>query len=53
LNYLTDECSKKYAQTDSRFRPDQRALENGEVEMAAHLKTLLEENQRVRREELA
>jgi hypothetical protein len=33
-------------QTDSRFRPDQRALENGDIETAASEKYRLEEKQR-------
>jgi len=37
------------APTDSRYRPDQRALENGGVDKASHLKQILEEAQRNRR----
>lgn len=40
------------APTDSRFRPDQRALEIGEYEQAGRLKNMLEEGQRVRRQAL-
>jgi len=32
--------------TDSRFRPDQRALENGNYEVASNEKHRLEEKQR-------
>lgn len=37
------------APTDSRVRPDLRALENGEFELAGQLKSRLEEAQRARR----
>jgi hypothetical protein len=40
-------------QTDSRFRPDQRALENGDIETAASEKYRLEEKQRDARRSLA
>ncbi|KAI0562336.1 Oxysterol-binding protein [Gracilaria domingensis] len=40
------------APTDSRLRPDQRALENGMFEEAANLKTALEESQRNRRRKM-
>lgn len=42
----------RIAPTDSRFRPDQRALENGDMDMAGDRKLLLEEGQRARRKEL-
>ncbi|KAK9447150.1 oxysterol binding protein [Limtongia smithiae] len=35
--------------TDSRFRPDQRALENGNIDEAEQLKHMVEETQRERR----
>ncbi|KAI7640209.1 hypothetical protein KC318_g22268, partial [Hortaea werneckii] len=38
--------------TDSRLRPDQAALENGEVDKAEGLKARLEERQRARRKVL-
>lgn len=38
--------------TDSRLRPDQRALEDGEYDTAERLKNALEENQRHRRKEM-
>ena len=34
-----------------RFRPDQRALENGDSELASREKHILEEKQRARRKE--
>lgn len=39
------------APSDSRHRPDQRALENGEYDYSGALKTALEEGQRARRRE--
>ena len=35
--------------TDSRFRTDQRALENGDIDLATQEKHRLEEKQRARR----
>lgn len=35
--------------TDARFRPDQRAMEDGDLERAAREKERLEEAQRARR----
>lgn len=49
LNHLTSEQTSQIAPTDSRFRPDQRAYENGDVELAASEKHRLEELQRARR----
>ena len=46
LNHLPDGLRTKLPPTDSRFRPDQRALENGDVEQAAQQKELLENRQR-------
>jgi hypothetical protein len=43
FNYLTDRLAAKIAPTDSRFRPDQRALENGDFLLAASEKNRLEE----------
>jgi hypothetical protein len=43
LNYLPDSLKDKIPPTDCRFRPDQRALENGDTESASKLKHLLEE----------
>jgi hypothetical protein len=49
LNHLTHEQISQIAPTDSRFRPDQRAYENGDVELASTEKHRLEELQRARR----
>jgi oxysterol-binding protein 1 len=46
FNYLTDSLAAKIAPTDSRLRPDQRALENGDFKFAASEKNRLEEKQR-------
>lgn len=49
LNYLTEELKERLPPTDSRLRPDQRALENGDMDLAIKEKHRLEENQRTRR----
>lgn len=46
LNELTPNLAKKLPPTDSRLRPDQRHLENGEYEMANAEKLRLEQLQR-------
>ncbi len=46
LNELTANLAKKLPPTDSRLRPDQRHLENGEYEMANAEKLRLEQLQR-------
>ncbi|RLM98426.1 oxysterol-binding protein-related protein 1D isoform X2 [Panicum miliaceum] len=46
LNELTPHLMKKLPPTDSRLRPDQRHLENGEYEMANAEKLRLEQLQR-------
>lgn len=46
LNYLPDDLKKILPKTDSRMRPDQRALENGDLELATLEKQRLEEVQR-------
>jgi oxysterol-binding protein-related protein 3/6/7 len=50
---VTDEGNKtvgyKIPATDSRFRPDQRALEEGRVDEADEIKMRVEEKQRARR----
>ncbi|OWM90182.1 oxysterol-binding protein-related protein 1C-like isoform X2 [Punica granatum] len=46
LNELTSELKEKLPPTDSRLRPDQRYLENGEFEMANAEKLRLEQRQR-------
>ncbi|CAK9135523.1 unnamed protein product [Ilex paraguariensis] len=46
LNELTPGLKEKLPPTDSRLRPDQRCLENGEFEMANSEKLRLEQRQR-------
>lgn len=46
---VTEEETPLVAPTDSRLRPDQRALENGQCDLASRLKSALEEGQRERR----
>jgi oxysterol-binding protein-related protein 3/6/7 len=52
MNEVTALEKGKAAKTDSRLRPDQRALEDGKVDEAEELKATLEENQRTRRKAL-
>jgi hypothetical protein len=52
LNEITELEKGRLPPTDTRLRPDQRALEVGDLDKAESLKTTLEENQRVRRKEL-
>lgn len=49
LNELTGDIAGKLPPTDSRLRPDVRALENGDVDSAEEHKTRIEEMQRGRR----
>jgi hypothetical protein len=49
LNQITDIEDGHIAPTDSRLRPDQRALEDGDLDRAEALKARLEERQRSRR----
>ena len=51
LNNINDELKKVLPPSDSRFRPDQRALENQEIDLASSEKHRLEEKQRIRRKE--
>lgn len=46
LNYLPRQLKSVIAPTDTRWRPDQRALENGDMKTAAFEKNRLEEKQR-------
>lgn len=46
LNELTEDLAGILAPTDSRLRPDQRAMENGDFEAANTLKVELEDKQR-------
>lgn len=49
LNEITSDLEGKLPPTDSRFRPDVRALEEGNIDEAEAQKTRLEETQRDRR----
>lgn len=49
LNQLSSGDKKLLPPTDSRLRPDQRALEEGDLDEAEALKARLEERQRARR----
>ncbi|GJQ15852.1 hypothetical protein GpartN1_g7643.t1 [Galdieria partita] len=49
LNELTPDLETHIAPTDSRFRPDQRALENAQYKLASDEKFRLEEKQRAAR----
>ncbi|TDL28549.1 hypothetical protein BD410DRAFT_811646 [Rickenella mellea] len=50
LNEITNDIKDKLPRTDSRFRSDVRALEEGDIQLAEAEKTRLEEMQRERRE---
>lgn len=52
LNEFTENLSDEIPRTDSRFRPDQRNLENGNVEKAEQEKQRIEEIQRNKRKEM-
>lgn len=52
LNEITSIEEKHLPATDSRLRPDQRALENGDLDHAEEVKVQLEEGQRARRREM-
>lgn len=49
FNHIDDQLRPWLAPTDSRLRPDQRAMEEGEYDRAATEKNRLEEGQRARR----
>ncbi|PHH84236.1 hypothetical protein CDD83_2270 [Cordyceps sp. RAO-2017] len=51
FNHIDDQLRPWLAPTDSRLRPDQRAMEDGEYDFAAEEKNRLEESQRARRRE--
>lgn len=51
FNHIDDKLRPWIAPTDSRLRPDQRAMEDGEYDLAASEKNRLEEGQRARRRE--
>ena len=52
LNEITDDIKNIIPPTDSRLRPDQRALEDGDTDTAEEVKHALEEAQRSRRKDL-
>jgi len=52
LNYLPEALKKVLPPTDCRMRPDQRALENGDLKLAATEKLRIEDKQRAARKEL-
>lgn len=49
LNAITEELRQVLPPTDTRLRPDQRAMEDGEYDLAAEEKNRVEEKQRARR----
>ncbi|KAL4869639.1 hypothetical protein BDV12DRAFT_184974 [Aspergillus spectabilis] len=51
LNALTDSLRPQLPPTDTRLRPDQRAMEEGEYDLAATEKHRVEEKQRAKRRE--
>ncbi|KAH7983997.1 hypothetical protein HPB52_016044 [Rhipicephalus sanguineus] len=51
LNELDPQMAKLLPPTDSRFRPDQRLLEEGNIAAAEAVKSQLEQNQRERRKQ--
>ncbi|XP_078807172.1 oxysterol-binding protein-related protein 7 isoform X3 [Oryzias latipes] len=53
LNELTPDLKEVLPPTDTRFRPDQRLLEEGKVAEADKKKDEVEEKQRTRRKEMA
>ncbi|KAJ5710778.1 hypothetical protein N7488_004934 [Penicillium malachiteum] len=52
LNEITEIENEKLPPTDSRLRPDQRALEEGDLDRAEEVKVQLEEGQRARRRDM-
>jgi hypothetical protein len=52
LNEITELEKGRLPPTDVRLRPDQRALESGDLETAESLKAALEDGQRLRRKDL-
>ena len=52
MNHCPPELRKKLPPSDSRLRPDMRAWEEAEHELAAKEKDRLENNQRMRRKKL-
>lgn len=52
LNEITDDINEDLPPTDTRYRPDQRLLENGNTEEAETEKQRIEEIQRARRRDM-
>jgi len=52
LNEITEDIKDVLPPTDTRLRPDQRALEQGDADRAEELKLVLENEQRERRKQL-
>lgn len=52
LNEITDDIKEIIPPTDTRLRPDQRALEKGDADQAEELKLKLENEQRERRKQM-
>ncbi|KAJ5594505.1 uncharacterized protein N7459_000713 [Penicillium hispanicum] len=52
LNEITSIEKSRLPATDSRLRPDQRALEEGDLDRAEEVKVQLEEGQRARRRDM-
>jgi len=52
LNELSEDIRNELPPTDARYRPDQRCLENGDVEQAELEKHRIEEMQRKRRRDM-
>lgn len=50
MNYLTDNLKNKLPPTDTRLRPDLSCWEAGKIDEANKWKTILEVNQRKRRQ---
>lgn len=48
---MSDKLKEKLPPTDTRLRPDMRAWEHAELELASKEKERLEENQRARRKQ--
>ena len=49
MNNITPKMKERLAPTDSRLRPDQRALENGDLDLADKMKGFVENKQRDKR----
>ena len=49
MNNITPKMKERLAPTDSRLRPDQRALEDGDLDLATKMKDFVEQKQRKKR----